>query len=153
MQTALAETQPVQHEPHTHLCTSLAYLDDTPSGEEVVSPPFDNSQAGTGSVWQPHDALEKREFGDVPRNFNRLTPEIFRDLVERLTPRQMVQRLAGGWTEGCQHTQASGHWGLLQVDDVPVLCAAQHNLTYSSRRLSGHLGRIRRIVCHHPSDS
>ena len=71
MQTALVE-------PHTHLCTYLAHLDDTPSGEEVVGPPLENSQAGTVSVWQPLDALKKREFGDVPQLLQAHTRDVSR---------------------------------------------------------------------------
>ena len=62
------------------------------------------------------------------RNFTRLSPQMFLDLVEPLTPRpqgrHMVQRLAGGLTEGGHTTPAPRHEGQLQVFDVSFLCSS-----------------------------
>ena len=66
--------------------------------------------------------------------------------AETTEERRMVQRLAGGWTDGGHHIQASGHGGVLQAVDVPVLCAAQYHLPFSPGRLSGRSGRVRRSI-------
>ena len=88
---------------------------------------------GCGGVPQLHQAHPR----DVPRRGGATHAETTEE-------RHVVQRLAGDWTEGGHHTQAPGHRGLLQVVDVPVICAAQHHLPFSPGRLPGHLGRVRR---------
>ena len=40
----------------------------------------------------------------------------------------MVQRLAGGWTDGDHNTSEPRHGGQLQVFDVSILCSTQHHL-------------------------
>ena len=92
------------------------------------------------------------------RNFTRRTPEMFLDVVERLTPRLQkkdtwyIDSLEVGLKVAITRTHlATG--GLLQDVDVSVLCAAQHHLPFRPGRLSGHLGRVRRRGGHQPDDS
>ena len=65
----------------------------------------------------------------------------------------MVQRLAGGLTEGGHNTPAPRHGGQLQVFDVSILCSTQHHLHFSPGRLPGHLGWVWRWGGQQPYDS
>ena len=80
-----------------------------------MDPPLDDSQAGTGSVWQLNKSLEERGCGGVPQLHQAHPRDVPRrggaTQAEATEERRLVHRLAGGWTEGGHHTHAPVHGG------------------------------------------
>ena len=76
------------------------------------------------------------------RKFVRLSPELSRELVERVGPvikKQKTRIPTFSWTEDSHHRQIPGHRGLLQEPDVWLQGGFQHNSPVCARGVLGHL--------------
>ena len=85
--------------------------------------------------------LNQLREGDVKsfRNFVRMDPEMFTQMVEDLTPKLQKKTTSVPWTQAGHHSEVSSHWGLLQVTGLWVPRYPEHHRQCCARGVPSHL--------------
>ena len=66
------------------------------------------------------------------RNYMRITPDLFQELVERVGPRLQKngyfhEKSLGAWTPYCHHSQVHGQWRFVSEPFIQLSCSANHH--------------------------